>query len=404
MTGYKLFEEQDWQAALEKFAIARTIYEKLAAAGDPQQEALCHSTIDSIDPNIRYCAYNLKIKNTSNEDDIAALVEMKLKSSSTGANFLDDKIEALLQKKIQEKASQFTSITWRNRNIDIKNPKIAESILKANDTIKDLEKTTIDDAKSEEEINKFNDSVENKLGRFSNVLDAYHDGQRQAEKELLEDKLATDKVTSSKSEEKTNNLKALFSYISYQRLMYTLKRNLLLIKQIEVNNAYPTEDNTKLCKPENVVKLYDTIQQVINEVKELPFVDTDVSLSAILSIKTWYYKACRCLSCANLYVEDSKIPESLALLLRANSYVSNSKLEIDTILRKISSKKALSTEISEEDVEELEEFKQRCEELSEKIRKLRIEQKAKYCLSNAEEEMASSTEDLTKKEEKRKVN
>lgn len=74
--------------------------------------------------------------------------------------------------------------------------------------------------------------------------------------------MATDKVMSSKSEEKTNNLKYLFSYISYQRLMYTLKRNLLLIKQIEVNTAYPTSDNGKLCKPENVVKLYDTIQQV----------------------------------------------------------------------------------------------------------------------------------------------
>jgi len=404
MTGYKLFEEQDWQAALEKFAIARTIYEKLAAAGDPQQEALCHSTIDSIDPNIRYCAYNLKIKNTSNEDDIAALVEMKLKSSSTGANFLDDKIEALLQKKIQEKASQFTSIAWRNHNIDIKNPKIAECILKANDAIKDLENTEVVDAKNEKEIKQFNESVDNKLGRFSNVLDAYHDGQRQAEKELLEDKLATDKVTSSKSEEKTNNLKALFSYISYQRLMYTLKRNLLLIKQIEINNTYPNDENAKYCKPENVVKLYDTIQQVINEVNELPFVDTDVSLSAILSIKTWYYKACRCLSCANIYVENSKIPESLALLLRANSYVSNCKLEIDTILRKISSKKALSTEISDEDVKELEEFKQKAEELSEKIRKLRIEQKAKYCLSSAEEEeLASSTESLVKKEEKRKI-
>jgi len=169
----------------------RTIYEKLAAAGDPQQEALCHSTIDSIDPNIRYCAYNLKIKNTSNEDDIAALVEMKLKSSSTGANFLDDKIEALLQKKIQEKASQFTSIAWRNHNIDIKNPKIAECILKANDAIKDLENTEVVDAKNEKEIKQFNESVDNKLGRFSNVLDAYHDGQRQAEKELLEDKVIT---------------------------------------------------------------------------------------------------------------------------------------------------------------------------------------------------------------------
>jgi len=402
MTGYKLFEEQDWQAAFEKFAIARTIYEKLAAAGDPQQEALCHSTIDSIDPNIRYCAYNLKIKNTSGEDDIAALVEMKLKSSATGANFLDDKIEALLQKKIHEKASQFTSITWRNHNIDIKNAKIAENILKANNAIDDLEKVEIVDANSEKEINEFNENVDNKLNRFGNVLEAYHDGQRQAEKELLEDRLATDKVTSSKSEEKTNNLKYLFSYISYQRLMYTLKRNLLLIKQIEVNTANPTKDNTKLCKPENVVKLYDTIQQVINEVKELPFIDTDVSLSALLSIKTWYYKACRCLSCAKLYVDDSKIPESLALLLRANSYVSNSKLEIDTILRKISGKKTISTEISEEDIHELEDFKKKCEEVSNKIRKLRIEQKARYCLSNVEEEI-SSTEDLSKKEEKRKV-
>jgi len=403
MTGYKLFEEQDWQAALEKFAIARTIYEKLAAAGDPQQEALCHSTIDSIDPNIRYCAYNLKIKNTSSEDDIAALVEMKLKSSATGANFLDDKIEALIQKKIQEKASQFTSITWRNHNIDIKNPKIAESILKANDAIEDLEKTEIVDAKNESEINDFNDKVNDKLDRFSNVLEAYHDGQRQAEKELLEDKLATDRVTSSKSEEKTNNLKALFSYISFQRLMYTLKRNLLLIKQIEVNNANPTPDNAKFCRPENVVKLYDTIQQVINEVKELPFIDTDVSLSALLSIKTWYYKACRCLSCAKIYVGESKVPESLALLLRANSYVSNSKLEIDTILRKISGKKALSTEVSDEDIKELEEFKEKCEEVSEKIRKLRIEQKAKYCLTSAEEEVASSTEDIAKKDGERKV-
>ncbi|ORX82519.1 hypothetical protein BCR32DRAFT_231918 [Anaeromyces robustus] len=401
MTGYKLFEEQDWQAALEKFAIARTIYEKLAAAGDPQQEALCHSTIDSIDPNIRYCAYNLKIKNTSNEDDIAALVEMKLKSSATGANFLDDKIEALLQKKVQEKASQFTSIEWRNHNIDIKNPKIAESILKANNAIEDLEKTKL--AENESEIKTFNDSVDNKLDRFSNVLEAYHDGQRQAEKELLEDKLATDKVTSSKSEEKTNNLKALFSYISYQRLMYTLKRNLLLIKQIEVNNSHPTPENAKFCKPENIVKLYDIIQQVINEVKELPFIDTDVSLSALLSIKTWYYKACRCLSCANLYIDDSKIPESIALLSRANSYVSNSKLEIDTILRKITGNKALSTEISKEDIQELEEFKEKCEEVSEKIRKLRIEQKARYCLSNVEEGVASSTEELSKKEEKRQV-
>jgi len=78
-------------------------------------------------------------------------------------------------------------------------------------------------------------------------------------------------------------------------------------------------------------------------------------------------------------------------------------LEIDTILRKISGKKALSTEVSDEDIKELEEFKEKCEEVSEKIRKFRIEQKAKYCLSNAEEELASSTEEIVKKDENKKV-
>lgn len=399
MSGYKLFEEQNWQAALEKFAISRKIYEKLAAAGDAQQEALCNSTIDSIDPNIRYCAYNLKIKNTTSEEDVAALVDMKIKSSAAGSSFLDTKIEALLQKKIQEKAALLTSITWRNHTINIKNEKIAESILKANEAIQELEKSKLINVKTEKDVKSYNEMVSAKLDRYSNVLEVYHDGQRQAEKDLREDKLASDKVTSSKSEEKTKNLQAIFTYISYQRLIYTLNRNLLLIEQISTNISYPNSESSKSSRPEDVVKLYDTIQQIINEIKELPFIESDVSLSALLSIKTWYFKACRCLSCAKVYISSSKIPESIALLSRANSYINNSKLEIETILRKVNGKKSMSIEIDNDDIKELEELKKKCNDIIENITEIRIQEKAKYCISNSQSDLAKEADKSKEKKE-----
>ncbi|RUS26317.1 hypothetical protein BC938DRAFT_470923 [Jimgerdemannia flammicorona] len=101
MSGYLLFEEQSWQAALDKFVAARTIYENLASAGSPHQEALCNSAIDEIDPNIRFCAYRLRLGGTSNtaggtRDAEELVATLRKKGNVVGIDLLEAQLEVNL--------------------------------------------------------------------------------------------------------------------------------------------------------------------------------------------------------------------------------------------------------------------------------------------------------------------
>lgn len=40
--------------------ILRTIYDQLGKVGDVEYQELCKQKVEEIDPNIRYCDYNLK--------------------------------------------------------------------------------------------------------------------------------------------------------------------------------------------------------------------------------------------------------------------------------------------------------------------------------------------------------
>ena len=73
--------------------IVRTIYEKLAGAGgSSEQKVLCQAAIDAIDPNIRYCAYNLKLKGGQTMD-IGELVAMRNQAGGLGSDILNAKLE-----------------------------------------------------------------------------------------------------------------------------------------------------------------------------------------------------------------------------------------------------------------------------------------------------------------------
>lgn len=63
------------------------------AAPSAHQEALCYAAIDSIDPNIRYCAYNLRIKG-GGAQDINTLLEMrKSGGAAAGLDLLASKVD-----------------------------------------------------------------------------------------------------------------------------------------------------------------------------------------------------------------------------------------------------------------------------------------------------------------------
>ncbi|KAI8810985.1 hypothetical protein BJ742DRAFT_737116 [Cladochytrium replicatum] len=151
MEGYVYFEQQKWNEALENFAAARTIYERLAkAAATPHQETLCQSAVDALDPNIRYPL------NGGQTLDVGALIEMQSRAGSLG--LLSSKVEArkvelfqehcslttriLVHSRTGERAAQIHSISWRGKSVPTKSHTLAESIFQAQQLADVLDNTT----------------------------------------------------------------------------------------------------------------------------------------------------------------------------------------------------------------------------------------------------------------------
>ncbi|CAG8689532.1 13146_t:CDS:2, partial [Acaulospora morrowiae] len=181
ISGYLLFEKQSWQNALDRFAAARTIYEKLSAAGTSHQETLCQSAIDELDPNIRYCAYVLRLGSDS-ASNVEDLVKMTIgKSKGVGLDLLEAEVESVLAQTRQEKAASLTSISWRDRTVPLRNADLAVCILKAREATTDLENASDADAEA------------TKMEMFDKLLEAYGDAERFAKNAVKEDADATAK-------------------------------------------------------------------------------------------------------------------------------------------------------------------------------------------------------------------
>ncbi|KAG0364215.1 hypothetical protein BC939DRAFT_466896 [Gamsiella multidivaricata] len=308
MSGYVLFEAQQWQGALEKFSAARAIYDKLSLAGTPHQEALCHATMDEIDPNIRFCGYRLRLAKDG-VVNVEELVQMSAANKGSGSDVLMREIENLITQTQQAKAQDLESISWRSRTLPLRNAKLATAILAAQETASRLKNT--DGA-----------STEAKLEQFDKVLQAYAEAEKCAAKALKEDAIAAAKVKSSKSEQNTADLNTIATFISYSYLRHAIDRNLILTRDIynklEGNEA--ATDRNEDVQYQNLVKAYDNVVQNLIAIQELPGVVADMTLSAEVENKLLYYKGWRCFFTATAYSKLSRYVEAIALFDRAQSY------------------------------------------------------------------------------------
>ncbi|KAJ3038273.1 signal recognition particle subunit srp68 [Rhizophlyctis rosea] len=325
MEGSLLFEQQKWQDAWDKFATARTIYVNLEqSGGNAAQKVLCQAAIDEIDPNIRYCAYNLKLKGGQTMD-IGELVAMRAQSGGTGLDLtLEAKLKSLEQN--AEKGGAEMSLTWRGHVIPTKNGKLMETIAAAKHAADKLDTTSTAD-------------VAERLALFDKAIGAFWDATRLAEKDVREDAVATAKVKSSKSDENTNNLQLAFAYVSYLRVSRTIQRNLLLIEETERKLAQ-MEGGKKAAKPEDIVKLHDSIIQSVSEIQDMPGIQSDRSLQSILTTKVNLNKAKRVYHLARIYTSESKPAEALALYNRAEEYLTTAKAEADMVRRTVGAAKS----------------------------------------------------------------
>ncbi|KAJ3079824.1 signal recognition particle subunit srp68 [Quaeritorhiza haematococci] len=430
MAGYVLFEKQSWQEALDKFAAARTIYEKLASAGTAQQEALCYSAMDTIDPNIRYCAYNLKLSK-GQVADISALIEMRNKSAAAdggaGLDLLASKVESLLAQTRQERAATVQNISWRGRTVAIKNERLVDAVLSAQEAMQNLDelkKKVGDGVDLEGDSDAEDDAAGKKKGgeqkaakdkkakktkkdelleAYDTVLGALWDASRIAEADVKEDAIATAKVKSSKSEANTAALQLAHGYVVFTRLSRTVERNLLLVDILKRGigkvgaGSVATGDGKKAPRMEDVVRLYDTVLQSFNEMRDLPAFQNDLPLQSLITAKTYLYKAQRAYHIGLVYSSASKHLEALALFDRSLEHLTRLHAEVASALStsttSASSKKKkqedasspTSQSLCKEDEEELKDVDEAATVFANSVvRGAKVCEQARWCLEEEE--------------------
>ena len=162
----------------------RTIYQKLAAVGTADQETHCQAAVDAIDPSIRFCAYNLKIKGGASAD-VSVLIEMRNKSAGGAArlDLLTQQIEDTLALTRHQTAANVSSITWRGKSVPSKNPQLIEAILAAQQSLQQLDEAIRHDASPVQNP----DALDERLKSFDAVIGALWDASRIAEQDVKDD-------------------------------------------------------------------------------------------------------------------------------------------------------------------------------------------------------------------------
>jgi signal recognition particle subunit SRP68 len=282
MMGYEALDHCKFQNALDHFTIARTCYESITGDADATTSALAHAAVDSLDPSIRYCAYNLRIAKGDEIADIGKLMEMLRKGKSD--DILEGQLANLLSKSLESKAQGTSSIEWRNKMIPIKNPKVAQAIINA------------------QEVSKVVPDGTDGETSFDQIISAWWDAQNMIDGLVREDGLASKTAVSSKSKETTENLQWLQSYIAYSRILATMDRNQAMIHDVQnkmsLESTLPSltkghakylakkaRQGGKVAKKQDLARLWDETIRGCDEMLELYGVEQDPALQAIWSCR-----------------------------------------------------------------------------------------------------------------------
>ncbi|KAI9356241.1 hypothetical protein DFJ73DRAFT_823537 [Zopfochytrium polystomum] len=346
MGGYLNVECQKWQVALDKFGASRTIYEKLLSASSAHQEALCQSFIDAIDPNIRYCAYNLRLVGGSEPNqDISALLEMRRRAQGAGAglDLLAAQVDEVLARSRHDRvagSSATATIEWRGKVVPCKNQRFMEALMAAQEAAASLEsEITKDGPILDETSGKVrSEIVDKRVESYAKVVGSFWDATKIAEADVKEDEIATNRVKSSKSEENTANLKFIHSYVSFVRLNKTIERNQFLAEATTIRLTTATAiSDKKQPKPFDLVRVDDIILQTLKEMSELPAVKDDPFLQSTLSVKMAAFKGKRAAHIAQMLVSHQNFKEALALYNRAKEHTTQARAELTRIQSKTKS-------------------------------------------------------------------
>ncbi|KAI3332507.1 hypothetical protein HD806DRAFT_530256 [Xylariaceae sp. AK1471] len=326
LRGAADFESQNWEDCMRSYSTARIIYNALMASmrGDILKDLLS----ETIDPSIRYAAYQSKVPRTLAIPTIAR----KAFPSSDGA--LVGQINKLAPNLLKQSGSDAErgqvdapnapqTITWRSREVKIEDASIALALAATDSaTARLAEKLESSDVVLPKEMAAAYDEV---LIASQDAADA----TKHAIDELKEEGVA-------QSDSRIQSLQITRTAVNYQMISWRIGRNRVLSGEHDgalldsaPNTTRKSKKDATLRKPKieppgrkvarlkEKVVLYDATLQSIDSIKELPGVAADDGLLQQLDATAKYFHALKCLSIARSHSIVDQSFNALALTKHA---------------------------------------------------------------------------------------
>jgi len=289
LTGAMHFEKQAWEPCVKSYSEARIIYSALNAKEGTDKEVFRDLLSETVDPSIRYAAYQLRMARSVAIPSIARkffpredteLVDMVEQLDADVLNERPTKSRREIADAGSEAAPK--TISWRSRTVDLEDASIAAALA----AVKSAEKKLAETLKGLE-----SGQAKEKAAAYDEILIASQDAV-DATKHAI-DELVGEGV--GQGDKRMQSLQITRTAVGYEMVSWRIGRNRVLVGEVGGATAKKgkKEEGTgrKLAHFREQVVLYDSVIQSLDSIKELPGVAADEKFLDELDVKYGYFTA-----------------------------------------------------------------------------------------------------------------
>ncbi|KAM0283061.1 hypothetical protein ACHAQH_002662 [Verticillium albo-atrum] len=326
--GAALFEKQAWDNSVKSYAVARIIYSALATAakGDIYKDLLS----ETIDPSIRYAAYQAKTPRTV---PVTTIARKAFPQSDTWlVQQLNELNPNILKQETSDSSNNLAgtenapkTLTWRSREVKIEDAAISLA----------WGQVQVAKEKLSEQLATISGSDPKTVaGAYDDILTSTQDAV-DATKEAI-DELRGEGV--AQSDPRMQSLQITRTAVNYEMISWRIGRNRVLTgkndgaeenyqplsrkkprkESVETRKRKDDPPSRKLAKLRELVALYEGILQSVQSVRDLPGVAADEPLAQQLDATTQYFGALKALTIARSHNIVGNPVNALALIKYAD--------------------------------------------------------------------------------------
>lgn len=275
-------EREQWSVALAAYNVVHNVYTGMAGMrAGTSRAALFEKRLEEVEQGIRFCKYNLA--RAEGADD-AADDEVLHSRAADGTDVLAAKINAALALARKRAAQSFGEVVWCGIVVPLRAERVREAVLMATENSDSSTADTVD--------------------QYDQLFILYNDAIKVVSAELAEFR-----ASSTPAEERVLELEYLVAYLTFNRLQYTISRNLLLVESFRTKRA---------SKPDDFVRLYDNLIANMTDILALPGVDEDAAVFNEGESRRKLFRAYRCFHLAQCYQAAELQPEAASLFDRVS--------------------------------------------------------------------------------------